>query len=179
MKLRLEQIHEEPKTSIFDVPGELINARFAAGTGEPAEFRLVTPLHVDVAYYRAGEDLYLRGTLRARMEASCARCLATFSRELETPFQVVMVPQPAEEMEEPPAEDLSLSYFSGNEVDLEPLIGEQAILSLPTRAICRSDCRGLCTVCGADLNVESCGCSRSEPDPRWAALRQWRPSRAS
>lgn len=184
MKIRLEDISEEPTEATFSASKESLNARLAEGRHEAEEFRLTDPLAVDVTYYRAGEDLYFQGTLASTLAASCARCLKTYSLDLKTPFEFVLVPEPpAGEQDDPEielqADDLALSFFSGPEIDLEPLCGEQAILALPTRALCREDCRGLCSVCGGDRNRDACACDDRAPDPRWAALQNWKPRPAS
>jgi uncharacterized protein len=51
------------------------------------------------------------------------------------------------------------------------------LLSLPTRPLCREDCRGLCPHCGINLNRESCGCREERLDSRLAALRSIKVSR--
>ncbi len=51
------------------------------------------------------------------------------------------------------------------------MVREQLVLSLPADPVCREDCQGLCTVCGANLNERDCGCDRHVPDPRWAGLK--------
>ena len=84
------------------------------------------------------------------LEGVCARCLETFSLPLATPFEFVLTrAQPHEASQELHTEDLAFSFYSGDEIDLTPLVGEQAILALPTRAVCREECRGLCPSCGA------------------------------
>ena len=60
--------------------------------------------------------------------------------------------------------------FTGEELDLCEAVQEQVIMALPVRPLCREDCRGLCPVCGADLNEESCTCAEKTVDPRWKAL---------
>lgn len=184
MKIRLEDISEEPTQKTFRATREAVNARLAEGRHEAEEFRLADPLAVDVTFYRAGEDLYFHGNLATTLKASCARCLAEYPLKLETPFQFILVPEenrdrdlePDQELEE---DDLALSFFSGTEIDLEPLCSEQAILALPTRALCREDCQGLCPICGGDKNAKACDCDGSTPDPRWAALREWKPGPSS
>jgi len=69
------------------------------------------------------------------------------------------------------AEDLEFSLYEGEEVDLGPLIREQVLLALPTRPLCRDDCRGLCPQCGINLNHAECGCRVETFDPRLEALR--------
>jgi uncharacterized protein len=51
---------------------------------------------------------------------------------------------------------------------------EQFYLSLPMKPLCRQDCRGLCTVCGTNLNRETCDCKRDWEDPRLDVLRKLR-----
>ena len=61
--------------------------------------------------------------------------------------------------------------YSGKEIDLQPAVREQILLSVPPPPLCREDCKGLCPQCGKDLNEGECGCDRTVLDPRWAALK--------
>jgi uncharacterized protein len=91
---------------------------------------------------------------------------------LEKEFSRVLVPRsdlPSEvELNE---EDLDLSFYEGDSVDLTPLIQEELVLALPTRPLCRETCKGLCPQCGANLNQQVCGCIPAVGDPRLAVLR--------
>ncbi len=169
MKLRVDRITDEATHSVFQAPIDELNERLE-GAGAH-EFRLVSALDVDVTYYRAGEDLFFEGRCVTTVEATCARCLETFTQPLAAPFEFVLTRgAPGPESQELRTEDLSLSFYTGDEIDLTPLVGEQAILALPTRAVCREDCRGLCPGCGANRNTEPCSCPAPAPDPRLAAL---------
>ena len=53
---------------------------------------------------------------------------------------------------------------------MDELILEEVIPLLPTKVLCDEDCRGLCPVCGTNLNKEECGCDRTVKDPRMAAI---------
>ena len=55
--------------------------------------------------------------------------------------------------------------------DLDPLVTEDIFLSLPSKFLCKEDCKGVCPKCGKDLNTDSCSCEK-EIDPRLAALKQ-------
>jgi len=68
-------------------------------------------------------------------------------------------------------EDVVLLLPEQVEVDLNPYIEENLILSIPMKMLCREDCKGICPGCGADLNHEVCRCGRSEIDPRWKKLK--------
>jgi uncharacterized protein len=68
-------------------------------------------------------------------------------------------------------EDLSFGFYEREEVDLAPLVRETMILALPTKPLCREDCRGLCPRCGANRNGGECGCRQEWSDPRLEVLR--------
>lgn len=178
MKLRVEQITAEPLRREVLEPNEEINRRLEGGATH--DFRLVGPLAGEVSYYRAGDKLFFEGRLGATMEGTCARCLVAFSLEVRAPFEFVLTPAVKQHAaEELSIEDLSLSFYSGDEVDLGPLLAEQTILALPTRALCQEDCRGLCPSCGANRNTETCDCPVEAGDPRLAVLNGLRARGAS
>ncbi len=56
-------------------------------------------------------------------------------------------------------------------VDLNEVIWPEILLSLQARYLCKDDCKGLCAMCGADLNETTCDCREDEIDPRFAGLR--------
>jgi uncharacterized protein len=61
--------------------------------------------------------------------------------------------------------------FDGKSIDLDPIVREQVLLALPVSVLCKDECKGLCTVCGQDLNEKECGCDRTMKDPRLAKLK--------
>ena len=73
----------------------------------------------------------------------------------------------AEELEGEENDEILL--LDNDTVDLSELAREAFILNMPTKTLCREDCKGLCSGCGANLNVEKCRC-RKEVDPRLASL---------
>ncbi|MBM4294554.1 MAG: DUF177 domain-containing protein, partial [Deltaproteobacteria bacterium] len=60
--------------------------------------------------------------------------------------------------EELTAADLDVDFISGENIDLQGIVREQIILSMPLKPLCHEDCRGLCPGCGANLNREACTC---------------------
>ena len=56
------------------------------------------------------------------------------------------------------------------QLDLEDFCYPDIVMSLPTKLLCKEDCKGLCPICGKDLNDGDCGCTVREVDPRLAAL---------
>jgi uncharacterized protein len=115
------------------------------------------------------------GDLWAHLEGTCSRCLAGYPFRIALSFSIVLVPGreagAAGPNQELTADDLSLSFYRGEQIDLSPLVREQLILALPTRPLCTPGCRGLCPQCGASLNAGDCGCVIVREDLRLAVLR--------
>jgi uncharacterized protein len=125
---------------------------------------------------RVGLDVYLSAECTLRLKTDCAACLNPFELEVPVAFSLTLKPRPRAD-DAPPdelelsKEDLEECYYEGDEIDLEEILREQIILALPMYPRCSPDCKGLCPVCGVDLNQETCDCRRDEVDPRWAALK--------
>jgi uncharacterized protein len=68
-------------------------------------------------------------------------------------------------------DDLDTSYYRDDCIDLNELLREQFYLALPMKPLCAEECRGLCSQCGSNLNLASCGCAPGWTDPRLAALK--------
>ena len=64
-------------------------------------------------------------------------------------------------------------YTIGHEVNVSELIIKELLLNWPDKVLCKDDCKGLCPVCGSDLNSGTCGCDTFVPDPRWAKLKEF------
>src|SRR5918912_4543616 len=137
--------------------------------------RLTAPPEVSGRASRTDREVRLRGRITARAEVDCDRCLKAVDVPVETDFDVTYVPaadyvaqREAAELQE---NDLGLSVFDGEAIDVDELVREQVLLALPARALCKEECKGLCPVCGADRNANPCACESRETDPRWAGLK--------
>ena len=129
-------------------------------------------LHLDVA--KTGERFRLTGRVQTVIELPCSRCLEAFAWPVDTAFDLVYHPQSTNVGEgevEVEAEDLSTAFYENHQIDLDQLMREQFYLVLPMKPLCREDCRGLCPVCGTNLNRGTCECKREWEDPRLAGLR--------
>ena len=63
------------------------------------------------------------------------------------------------------------NYIDGYELDVDKLVYEEILLGFPMKVLCKEDCKGICKVCGADLNEGECDCDRTELDPRMSVIR--------
>ena len=61
-------------------------------------------------------------------------------------------------------------YISGTELDAEQLLYNEILINWPIRVLCKDDCKGICSRCGANLNIQECGCDTTELDPRMAVI---------
>ncbi|HEU5060278.1 MAG TPA: DUF177 domain-containing protein [Kofleriaceae bacterium] len=138
----------------------------------------------EVDLYMEDQNIFVRGQLDGWVEVACSRCVGPVKLVVAEPIAVTYLPhaQVAQEDEELAGdevevddEDMDVYSYEGEEVDLEPLLREQLILAVPFAPLCSEDCKGLCPVCGIDLNTGSCTCDRTPIDPRWAALRNLKP----
>jgi uncharacterized protein len=164
-----------PTTSAFRIPvADLLRrpgasravrvaAPLADVRGPGAEVPADRPIAVDLTFERVPEGLVVRGTIGARWDAACSRCLTPVGGDLEVTV--------GELYEREPLEGETYLLSDDDVVDLEPMIRDALLLELPPVPLCRPDCKGLCPSCGVDHNLTECECADAEPDPRWAALR--------
>lgn len=135
--------------------------------------------------YMEDKNVFVRGQLDGWVEVACSRCIGPVKLVVSEPIAVTFLPQadvaPHDDQDEELADevepasfdedDMDVYSYVGEEVDLEPLLREQIILAVPFAPLCSEDCKGLCPVCGIDLNTGNCTCDRTPIDPRWAALK--------
>lgn len=172
MKIPVDEIPQSPKEISFSENIEELNEIYRRSNNP--DFAFPALLEVDLSYYRSGSDIFFDGSFRGEIVGRCGRCLEDYRFTMDSSFAVVLSPDPARSergAEELHRDDLGLSYYSTDEINLAPLIAEQVMLALPTRPLCSEDCRGLCVGCGANLNRESCDCSTETGDPRMAIFR--------
>ncbi len=139
------------------------------------EVRLVGPAEVSGRLQREGNDVALRGRLHTKLEVVCGRCLQPVQLPISADFSerfVRAVTWAAEEQHELQTEDLNISVFDGEGIELDDLVREELLLAVPANVLCREDCKGLCPSCGIDRNLNTCQCEVDEVDSRWQKLKE-------
>lgn len=140
----------------------------------PADEALASPVSLDLALEMLVDKLVARGAVSFTTLLLCARCL----RDVTTAHvvdvtEVYTDPNRVLEEEEDEAEvEAGYELHRGEGIiDLEALVRDAILSTLPLRTLCSDDCEGLCPVCGIDRNRGDCGHGREERrDPRWAPL---------
>lgn len=157
--------------------------RLSAGQGRRLELEVaIAPLQLGGETYRVrpervpvvldvsrmtGQGYALRLRLQAAIAGPCMRCLADAAPTVDVDAREVDQPGGGEELSSP--------YVHGEVLDLAGWARDAFALTAPEKVLCRPDCAGLCPVCAANLNEAGPGHHHeSEPDPRWAKLRELR-----
>jgi uncharacterized protein len=177
MKIRWEDIPPEGRKisveqlSPFDLQG-------SHGEAEQ-EVRLASPPKGHLLLQRTSQGIEVTGNIRATVAIPCARCLAECIVPIVSEFkEYFILPRyaPTEEDMELGRDDLDVSFLPEEGVELRDIVEEQIWLNIPIKPLCDIECKGLCSICGADLNSGECGCDRSVSDPRFAALKDFKTS---
>ena len=113
---------------------------------------------------RAGV-VVLRYQITGVMPYKCDRCLMQCRKDIDSEFSHTVV----NELQDEELDDIYLVCPEGI-IELEEIATSDLLLSLPSKLLCREDCKGLCSECGANLNEGDCGCSKKAVDPRLQKL---------
>jgi len=141
------------------------------------DYQIVAPVTLAFDIHKDKEQFRLDGRVQTTLELSCGRCLEGFESPVDASFDLLYQPhaentgEGEREIEE---DDLTTAFYENDQIDLGQLMEEQLYLSLPMKPLCSADCKGLCPVCGINLNRDSCDCQREWEDPRFAALKNLR-----
>jgi uncharacterized protein len=137
---------------------------------EGVSFKDVMSVRIDIQ--KVGEEFYCHGFVSVPIEQECSRCLNPFDGELSGDLSFIIKTSDAK-IPQKGMEEEDIIYVRANKpvVDLNEIIRESLILSLPSKPLCNEDCKGLCPNCGVNLNEESCECRGGEADERWEGLR--------
>lgn len=141
------------------------------------EYRIVEPVALAFDIFKDKDQFRLVGDVKTVLELPCSRCLEAFRWPVDSRFELRYHPhaqntgEGEREIEE---DDLTTAFYENEEIDLGQLMEEQFYLALPMKPLCAEGCKGLCPVCGKNLNRDACDCKRDWEDPRFAALRELR-----
>lgn len=115
------------------------------------------------------EFLFVEGETDVTIAIPCDRCLEEVSVDLhlvvDRKFSLKKTEMPDEEVD---AEEID--EFEGSTLCVDNLIYDEILVNWPMKVLCREDCKGICRKCGANLNLTTCTCDRTELDPRMAAI---------
>jgi len=124
---------------------------------------ICTPIKAQIDIYKAGSKYVLEGNMCGSVSIRCDRCLMPYENEIKTDFKLFFTQssQHGNKVEiELLEDDLETGFINGEEMEMDDIFREQIYLSLPIKSLCKEGCKGLCPICGTDLNVQSCNCGK-------------------
>ena len=111
----------------------------------------------------------VEGKAKIILKMNCDRCLKELDEVICLNFfREVFAP---DEIAESTDEKSDQTFMDGYQLNVEDLINDEILLSLPMKVLCKEDCKGICRQCGKDLNEGECGCDTFVPDPRMAVIK--------
>lgn len=129
-------------------------------------FEIISASPVSLAISNVSEGkAVLKGSAELSLRAACDRCLTEVPVALKLRFERTIF-SPETEGEE--LDDQS--FMDGFSLDVDALVHDEILINWPAKILCRDDCKGICPVCGQNLNERECGCDTFVPDPRMAVI---------
>ena len=147
--------------------------------GLPEGICLEGPFYCAADFFRDGKQLHMTGEVRGTLAMACHRCLEQCRVVVGRKFYYML--EPADAFMEDAAREISLDaqdldvwHFGHGEVHLDSIFREQLLLQIPIKVLCSDDCRGLCSGCGRNLNIEECQCEQGCNGSPFAVLSQFK-----
>jgi uncharacterized protein len=132
-------------------PGQVVDTAVSAGA----------LLEADLVLESLSDGIVVSGQVTTAWDGICRRCLEPVGGVVTASVRELYRPQEVDD---------EAFAFTGDQLDLEPMVREAVLLELPLAPLCRPDCAGLCPQCGANRNEHDCGHTVDTTDVRWAAL---------
>jgi len=182
MRLDLSKIRTPHERFEQTFPPEAFGTAPRTGADEAdrvddVDFRVASPVTLAFEIFKDKSTFRLVGRTETTLEVRCSRCLEPMLLPVDAAFDLRYQPHATNtgegerEIEE---DDLTTAFYENDEIDLGQLMREQFYLALPMKPLCSETCRGLCPMCGTNLNRGTCDCKRDWEDPRLAALKELR-----
>jgi DUF177 domain-containing protein len=147
--------------------------------GADEEYRVTGPVVLTMTIHKDQARFRLVGSVQSVLELVCSRCLEPFVLPVDQTFDLRYLPATTgapvvdddDEEVEVADDDVSMTFYRDEHIDLNELLREQFYLALPMKPLCKVDCKGICPQCGANRNLTACDCNPHWEDPRMAGLK--------
>ena len=164
MILQLSEIPERGFTLRYDLPAGEMGVRSAG-----VHCRGV--IAVDLVTEKLENLISLEGNISTLLHLECGRCLRKFSQPLKVDIRAHFLHESSDyESDESLDQSFEILFYSGESIDMDHIVREYILLSLPFHPLCKETCLGLCMNCGKDLNDERCECEIEAPKGPFSVL---------
>jgi uncharacterized protein len=140
------------------------------GEGSDGAFSFDSPVRGMFEVSRKGHKVFVGFEARGSLSAACSRCLEVFLCPISGSGHLVLFPE-GEDSDEVLDGGLDKDFYDGRSVDLGGILAEEVALLAPVTPLCSVNCKGLCYLCGQNLNDKECGCARNTCDDRLSILK--------
>jgi uncharacterized protein len=175
LRLKVEEIKQKPvRIRVEEAADDYPALAELSSTGE-CDF--TTPLIVDLTALQEYDHIRVDGTIETSVRLHCSRCLEEFEKYVATSFTLFYnktTGAPIDDETELREEDLHTVFYEGDYIDFTGEIEEQLIMEIPYKPLCKDECKGLCGVCGANLNDGECGCGAEPSSFKFGALKDFK-----
>ncbi len=152
---------------INDIPPEGLTLEFAQDLDLFDRGAASTSFTAVLSIKQTGEGmLHVSGRIQAAPVLECSRCLERFPFGIDTELSIDLAPVGSlatDGEHELVSGELDMEFYGGDEIEPVDIIKEQLLISIPMVPLHSPDCKGLCSICGADLNKTECGHQRNAP----------------
>lgn len=156
------------KTDDFEEILEIELEEVLSGNTELAEgYFIEKPVKFKGIIAKVDDTLQLSGILNVDYRVACFRCLKDIEGQLEIKIEESYTN--SDEL----AEELDAYQYDGDILELDKAFKDNIILSLPTKKLCTQDCKGICPICGINLNESQCDCTVDSIHPQLEKLKDW------
>lgn len=127
------------------------------------ELEFKKPVSLSGTISNTDNKLLLKGNIRTQLQLYCSRCSKPIIKDINLSIEELFA-------EENNTFDDEIWVFNGDIINLNPIIISNIALNIPMKILCKEDCKGLCPICGHDLNQSKCNCDTTYKDSRFDKL---------
>jgi uncharacterized protein len=158
--------------------GSTFELREIDGLNTQQDFLLKEVVEAKCTLKRKGDlKVELEGQLQVTLTLICDRCLFSYDSEIDTVFKVLFEVESESSWHVKDMEynipDLDTVSLAEPVIDIDDVLRQQLYLVLPMKNLCSEQCRGICTRCGANLNLAACGCVAENKESPFAILKRF------
>ena len=170
MKLKLHEL-QKPVTLSLSESDDWFRSIFGA-----LKLKTEGLLSLHLVLTKEKEDIFFEGHLQAKLILNCSRCAEDAPYVFNEFFYPVFThgQDPSIKDAELSKDELDITYFKEDEIDVTEVIREQIELMLPLQPLCSSSCQGICPQCGQNLNIKSCACKKDDVHSTFQVLKDFR-----
>ena len=133
---------------------------------EGEEIRAIEKVDVKGVAISEKDVILIEASIKTKLKLNCSRCLDTFIYPIDIDIEERFTNNKELQDEE------GIIFVEGDTLDLSLIVENSIISTLPIKRLCAEDCKGLCSNCGANLNVDKCSCNNYDVDIRLAKLKE-------